>query len=33
MFPVLKSDKSGTSTECSDPEPVKSVVMWDRYGV
>jgi hypothetical protein len=33
MFPVLKSDKSGTSTEYSDAEPVQSVVMWAQYSV
>jgi hypothetical protein len=27
MFPVLKSDETGTSTECSDMGPVHSVVM------
>jgi hypothetical protein len=31
MFPVLKSDDNGKSTECSDAELVQSVVMFDQY--
>jgi hypothetical protein len=30
MFPVLKSDETGTSTECSDVGPVHSVVMRNK---